>query len=72
MGAVSKNRIIKIFSSENDLFSTAAQDFAERAIAAVAAKDKFNVMLSGGNTPKLFFDAFTQTLSIAKKFAGGR
>lgn len=59
MDSVSKNRIIKIFNNENDLFSTAAQDFAARAIGAIAAKDEFNVVLSGGNTPKLFFDALT-------------
>jgi 6-phosphogluconolactonase len=67
MDSLSKNRIIKIFSNDNDLFSTAAQDFAQRAIAAVTAKSEFNVVLSGGNTPKLFFDTLTKNPEYRQK-----
>ena len=51
-----KNTDIEIFSDANDLFQFAANDFCQRAVAAVKDKGKFSVVLSGGNTPKLFYD----------------
>ena len=52
-----KNEIIKIFPKAEKLFKAAAEDFIQRALAAVAAKNAFTVVLSGGNTAKYFFDA---------------
>ncbi|MDP1575082.1 MAG: 6-phosphogluconolactonase [Coxiellaceae bacterium] len=52
-----KNNILTIFLTENNLFQFAANDFSKRAITAINNKGVFSVALSGGNTPKLFFDA---------------
>lgn len=57
MDTVVNNKDVKIFPSASDLFQFAAQDFCQRAIAAVNEKNLFSVVLSGGNTPKFFFDA---------------
>lgn len=54
-----KNNRITVFSSDANLFKFAANDFSQRAIAAVQDKGIFSVVLAGGNTPKLFFDALT-------------
>lgn len=51
---------IHIFSKTDDLFQFAAHDFRQRALAAVAEKGLFSVVLSGGKTPKLLFDALIQ------------
>ncbi len=59
MDSVVKNKII-IFSSSQDLFKTAVEDFVRLAIAAVTEKGEFTVVLSGGNTAKLFFNAFVE------------
>lgn len=48
---------IKIFLNSNDLFEYAATDFARRAKMAIDQKGFFSVVLSGGNTPKLFYEA---------------
>lgn len=55
-----KNKEIKLFSKLHDLFQTAAEDFAYRAIDLVNNKGVFNVALSGGNTPKVFFEILSQ------------
>ena len=39
-----------------DLFQAAAVDFTQRAVHAVEEKGIFTVVLSGGSTPKNFFD----------------
>jgi 6-phosphogluconolactonase len=57
---MTKSQEIKIFSSSHDLFVAAAKDFMLRAVAAVYDKGVFSVVLSGGNTPKLFFDTLTR------------
>lgn len=51
---------VKIFSNPQDLFVSAAQDFTHRVKTAVDAKGEFTVVLSGGETPKYFFDTLTQ------------
>lgn len=56
---MTKNQEIKIFPIPHDLFDFAANDFMQRAVAAVRDKGVFSVVLSGGNTPKLFFDTLT-------------
>src|SRR6185312_15296672 len=47
---------IKIFTSLTTLFDYAVEDFASRAITAIDKQGTFSVVLSGGNTPTLFFD----------------
>ncbi|MEO7045816.1 MAG: 6-phosphogluconolactonase, partial [Ferruginibacter sp.] len=54
-----ENRDIKIFPSPHDLFDAAAKDFMDRAMTAVSDKGVFSVVLSGGNTPKMFFETLT-------------
>jgi 6-phosphogluconolactonase len=55
-----KNQEIKIFANPHDLYENAAIDFMARAIAAVVDKGVFSVVLSGGNTPKIFFDTLAK------------
>ena len=59
MVTMTKNIDINIFANSKDLFEFAAKDFSQRAIATVKKKGMFSVVLAGGNTPKLFFDAVT-------------
>jgi 6-phosphogluconolactonase len=49
--------MINIFDSENDLFSVAATDFALRTAEVIKKKEICNVVLSGGNTPRKFFES---------------
>ncbi|MBY0544527.1 MAG: 6-phosphogluconolactonase [Gammaproteobacteria bacterium] len=65
MDNVIKNNIIKAFPELSDLFQAVVDDFVQRANTALAAKDFFTVVLSGGNTAKYFFDALAESeLSI--------
>jgi len=49
MDTLNNNNFIKeVFPHPADLFPAVAEDFAQRAIAAVAAKGEFTVVLSGG------------------------
>jgi 6-phosphogluconolactonase len=66
MVTMTTNQEVKIFPTVNDLFDAAAKDFMRRAIAVVSEKGIFSVVLSGGNTPKLFFNALT-SLDCHKK-----
>lgn len=52
--------LIKIFPDLPDLFQTAAKDFAQRAMERIDQKDLFNIAISGGNTPKSFFEILAQ------------
>lgn len=52
--------VVNIFSTEMELFVSLADDFLDRAIANVSAKGEFTVVLSGGSTPKLFFDTLSE------------
>lgn len=51
---------IHLFYDQKELFNAAAFDFKERAIHAVAKQGRFTVALSGGDTPKHFFNALIQ------------
>ena len=51
---------IKCAADPEALFHLAALDFTKRAIKAVQAKGVFNVVLSGGSTPKDFFATLTR------------
>lgn len=59
MAVMIKNNEVKIFPGSQDLFQFAANDFRQRAIAAINQKGEFSIVLSGGNTPKSFFDVLT-------------
>lgn len=67
-----KENIITIFKNEHDLFQFAANDFSDRAITAVKNKGYFSVALSGGNTPKLFFDALANNADHKKNIPWGK
>lgn len=54
-----KNEIL-LFTNSDELFIYTARDFQERALKAVKENGIFNVVLSGGNTPKSLFDILTQ------------
>jgi 6-phosphogluconolactonase len=56
MVTLTRNNKVTIFHNAQDLFQFAAEDFMHRALTAIADKGVFSVVLSGGNTPKLFFD----------------
>lgn len=60
--------MITVFSTAENLFMSAAEDFVMRTTAVIEKKGQCNVVLSGGNTPKKFFDALvnlTKTHIIA-------
>jgi 6-phosphogluconolactonase/glucosamine-6-phosphate isomerase/deaminase len=70
MATMTKNQEIKIFPNVIDLFAVAVKDFIQRATAAVSDKDVFSVVLSGGHTPKLFFDALATFDRGTKRYPG--
>lgn len=43
-----------------DLFFAAAEDFKQRVLRTLEEKNLFSVVLSGGNTPKAFFDVLAK------------
>jgi 6-phosphogluconolactonase len=55
-----KNQAIKIFDETTSLFRFAAEDFYQRSITTVKEKGYFSVVLSGGETPKLFLDTLVE------------
>jgi 6-phosphogluconolactonase len=55
---------IKLFLNNGDLCEVAAEDFAQRSTDAVKTKGVFNVVLTGGNTPKSFLDTLAQKKHI--------
>ena len=61
MVSMMQDNDIKIFPNEDDLCQFSALDFSRRAQEAVRLKGFFSVVLSGGNTPKLFFDALSHS-----------
>jgi 6-phosphogluconolactonase len=60
MVAMTNKNDIRLFLNAKDLCQFAANDFSQRAISAVNEKGLFSVVLSGGNTPILFFDILTE------------
>lgn len=67
MANLNKKPEIKIFPTPQDLFLAAAEDFTRRAIKAVQDKGIFSVVLSGGNTPKSFFDTLVNNKFCKEK-----
>ncbi|MGC3968879.1 MAG: 6-phosphogluconolactonase [Pirellulales bacterium] len=53
------NGTLKIFDSETALFDASAEKFVTGAAAAVAARGRFTVALSGGSTPRGLYDRLT-------------
>jgi 6-phosphogluconolactonase len=66
MAAMNKHNEISVFTNPDDLFKFAADDFMQRAIAAVSEKGEFSVVLSGGNTPKALFDILANDINYKK------
>lgn len=62
-----KNNDINIFFDTQALFHAGAMDFISRAKTAIKTQGKFNVVLPGGNTPKLFFDALVEMTKHTSK-----
>lgn len=60
------NQELLIRATDRDLFALAAQQFSEMAIAQVASKGRFNVVLAGGNTPKAYFSQLAATADIVE------
>ena len=58
---MTKQQEITIFPDANELFQFAAKDFSRRAAIEVRDKGQFTVVLSGGKTPELFFDALSSS-----------
>jgi 6-phosphogluconolactonase len=67
MAAMNTNNEVSVFSTLDDLFKFAADDFRQRAITAVNKKGFFSVVLSGGNTPKTLFDMLANDVKYQKK-----
>ena len=58
MSALHKNRMpreIRILATPADLFNAAAEEFVRVGKAAIAARGRFTVALSGGSTPKSLY-----------------
>lgn len=53
------NNIIHVFPTAQDLFLALAEDFKKRVFSSIQARGEFTVALSGGDTPKSFFDTLT-------------
>jgi 6-phosphogluconolactonase len=68
----STHREINILPNSKDLFQSAAEDFTQRAVAAVDAKGSFTVVLSGGSTPAFFFDALTENEFFKEQIPWGQ
>lgn len=53
--------MIRVFSDLETLSLTAAEMFAELANQAIASRGRFNVALSGGNTPRRLYELLAST-----------
>ena len=58
---------IRIFNSPTDLAQAAADEFATQARAALSARGKFTVALSGGSTPKTMYSLLATRSDIPWK-----
>src|SRR5258708_3179353 len=63
MVSMIKNNEIKIFPNADILFEFAVNDFIQRVNSTIQKKDIFSVVLSGGSTPKLFFDLLANNIN---------
>ena len=57
---------LRLLSTAKELFQTAAEDFVTRTALAIEKKGFCDVVLSGGNTPKRFFEAL---IDVKEKIA---
>jgi 6-phosphogluconolactonase len=53
--ATSSARTIEVLPTPVDLFNAAAEEFVELGNAAISARNRFTVALSGGSTPKSLY-----------------
>ena len=58
---------IRILNSAAELFQSAANEFAGQAHAAVTARGRFTVALSGGSTPKSLYSLLATRSDIPWK-----
>lgn len=63
---------IKVFLSAENLFQAAANDFLERSSQAIKEKGWCNVVLSGGNTPKNFYNTIVNDTDLKNKIQWGK
>lgn len=55
MPSSTDHRVILVFPTAEDLARQAATSFVKQAAAAIAARGRFSVALSGGTTPRIVF-----------------
>ena len=60
---------LHIFSSSDELFKVAAEDFILKSSKSIKEKGVCNIVLAGGNTPKKFFETVLKLASENKKIA---
>ncbi len=65
MDNIINGHIIRIFPDAATLFQVAAEDFMLRANKALKQQEYFTVVLSGGETPKAFYEALVKKDRIA-------
>jgi hypothetical protein len=70
MAIVSKvnHNIIHILSNAETMAIAMVEDFVKRSTDVVSSKGQFSVVLSGGNTPKIFFDTLSKKEFLGKIF----
>ena len=56
---------IHVLQSAQELFEAAAREFVSQAEAAIAARGKFSVALSGGSTPKSLYSLLASSFSAS-------
>jgi len=57
---MSSNRSVRVLPSADDLFRAAAEEFVRAGQAAIEARGRFSVALSGGSTPRRLYALLTQ------------
>lgn len=67
-----KHNVIHVLKQPSDLFQSVAQDFKRRAKDAIQLKDQFSVVLSGGDTPKYFFDVLANDPAFRNDIPWGK
>jgi 6-phosphogluconolactonase len=56
---------IHVLPTAQELFEAAAREFVTQSTAAIAARGKFSVALSGGSTPKGLYALLAERPAIA-------
>ncbi len=72
MDTLINHAIVRILPDTATLFQGAADDFTQRATKAINEKQRFTVVLSGGETPKFFFDALVKHARAVPQIVWGK